>query len=107
MDACIYWEKQDSDALCAVYALNCLLQGPYFDAVVLAQIGNEIDQQETELFSRQSANANVGESGYYSIQVIAKALESQDLDCEYYSTQLNNGAQPASEEAFICNREEH
>lgn len=29
MEEYIYWEQQDSDMLCAVYALNSLLQGPH------------------------------------------------------------------------------
>ena len=36
MEEFVYWERQESDLLCAVHALNSLLQGPYFDAGSLA-----------------------------------------------------------------------
>lgn len=50
----VYWEVQDSDELCAVHAVNSLLQGPYFDAVSLANIAFELDQAEAQLYHRNS-----------------------------------------------------
>lgn len=29
----IYWERQGSDKLCGVHALNSLLQGPFYNEV--------------------------------------------------------------------------
>jgi ataxin-3 len=50
----VYWEVQDSDQLCAVHAINSLLQGPYWDAVTLASIAFELDQAEAQLYRRES-----------------------------------------------------
>ena len=107
MDEYIYWEKQDSGELCAVHAINNLLQGPYFDAVALAQIAHDLDAQERELALAADESQNVAESGYYSIQVIAKALENHVLDTEYYANLVSKGGDPSAENAFICNREYH
>lgn len=35
----IYFEKQDGGALCATFALNNLLQGPFIDEIAMSNIG--------------------------------------------------------------------
>jgi hypothetical protein len=46
----IYFEKQSNDRLCGVHCLNSLLQGPYFDPVMLSEIGLRLDQMENALY---------------------------------------------------------
>jgi ataxin-3 len=52
----IYFEKQSNDRLCGVHCLNSLLQGPYFDPVILSEIGLRLDEDERRLLgnSQQS-----------------------------------------------------
>ncbi|OMJ88141.1 hypothetical protein SteCoe_9956 [Stentor coeruleus] len=99
----IYWECQENDLLCAVHALNSLLQYPYFDAVTLAEIARDIDQEEKQLYQFSGANENVGESGYFSIQAITRALQGKNLQLEYFNSQND----PTVEQAFICNLSSH
>lgn len=99
----IYWECQENDLLCAVHALNSLLQYPYFDAVTLAEIAREIDQEEKQLYQFSGANENVGESGYFSIQAITRALQGKNLQLEYFNPQND----PTIEQAFVCNLSSH
>ena len=47
----IYFEKQSNDRLCGVHCLNSLLQGPYFDAIMLSEIGLRLDQMENSLYA--------------------------------------------------------
>ena len=47
----IYFEKQSNDRLCGVHCLNSLLQGPYFDAIMLSEIGLKLDQMENALYT--------------------------------------------------------
>jgi ataxin-3 len=51
----VYFEKQSNDRLCGVHCLNSLLQGPYFDPVMLSEIGLKLDEMEMRL---------LGSSGY-------------------------------------------
>jgi hypothetical protein len=46
----VYFEKQSNDRLCGVHCLNALLQGPYFDATMLAEIGLKLDDMERALY---------------------------------------------------------
>lgn len=45
----VYFEKQSDDRLCGVHCLNALVQGPYFDAVMLSEIGLRLDEMERAL----------------------------------------------------------
>ena len=45
--AAVFHERQDG-ALCAQHALNALLQGPYYTAVDLANIAQQLDDLEQE-----------------------------------------------------------
>lgn len=76
----IYYEKQGSDRLCAVHCLNSLLQGPYFDAVMLGQIGVRLDEMESELYHRQHSSENVSVDGNFSVQVIEEALKQYGVN---------------------------
>jgi ataxin-3 len=50
----IYFEKQSTDRLCGVHCLNALLQGPYFDPVMLSEIGLQLDEMENRLLGSSS-----------------------------------------------------
>jgi ataxin-3 len=52
----VYFEKQSDDRLCGVHCLNALLQGPFFDAVMLAEIGIRLDEMEKALFNGENVN---------------------------------------------------
>mmetsp|Transcript_3543 Transcript_3543/g.5461 ORF Transcript_3543/g.5461 Transcript_3543/m.5461 type:complete len:217 (-) Transcript_3543:517-1167(-) len=100
----VYWEAQESDELCAVHALNTALQGPYYDPISLASIAQEIDREEQNLYGTSFSSENVGATGFYSVQVISKALQNQSIEMSYYS--LSN-SDPTQEECFICNHQDH
>ncbi|XP_043678877.1 ataxin-3-like isoform X2 [Vespula pensylvanica] len=82
----IFHEKQEG-YLCAQHCLNALLQGPYFNAVDLANFGHQMDEAERirmaesgvdsedyKLFLEQPSE-NMDDSGYFSVQVISSALK--------------------------------
>lgn len=66
--------------LCAQHALNMLLQGPYFSAVDLADIANELDEREKQMLGENDRanfrSQNLDDSGFFSIQVILFFLGS-------------------------------
>ena len=81
----VFHETQDG-SLCAQHCLNSLLQGDYYSAVDLAQIAEQLDKQErlhmaaagnTTDYQRFLAeeSTNYDDSGFFSIQVLQKALE--------------------------------
>ena len=61
---------------------SVLLQGNYFTAVDLAEIGQQLDKQEQLVGGRKSGSEsqNYDDSGYFSIQVLQKALEIWNLE---------------------------
>lgn len=78
--------------MCAQHALNALLQGPYFTAVDLASIANELDEEEKRSMAEGGTDSkeyqefvaagsrNMDDSGFFSVQVIARALRVWQLD---------------------------
>ncbi|GAN11128.1 ataxin-3-like [Mucor ambiguus] len=111
----IYFEKQQQDNLCAQHALNIygsvLLQGNYFTAVDLAEIGQELDKQEQLVGGRRSGSEsqNYDDSGYFSIQVLQKALEIWDLELVPWRSKEMDEARksPTQQTAYICNLRNH
>ena len=117
---CIFHEKQEG-ALCAQHCMNSLLQGPYFNAVDLASIAKDLDEAERQRMAEGSTNSleymnflqqpscNMDDSGYFSIQVICKALEVWNLEMIPYSSQAAEQTRqnPYKEIAFICNQQNH
>ena len=71
----VYFEKQSNDRLCGLHCLNNLLQGPFFDVVMLSEIGIELDKVERELTGGSYSQNNVDDDGNYGIQVLEKALK--------------------------------
>jgi Ataxin-3 len=118
----IFHEKQVG-SLCAQHCLNSLLQGDFFTAIDLAEIGRQLDQQEQQhmaesgLVSRdyqeflKQESSNYDDSGFFSIQVIQKALESFGLELVPFKSknQIAEEARinPILQQAFICNFKEH
>ncbi|KAI9348592.1 ataxin 3 variant ref [Obelidium mucronatum] len=86
----VFWEKQEGQ-LCAQHALNAVLQGPYFSAVDLSQIARDLDSQELDALADGATtpptpsarskfeSQNYDDSGFFSIQVIQKALSVWNL----------------------------
>ncbi|XP_031563610.1 ataxin-3-like isoform X3 [Actinia tenebrosa] len=119
MDA-IFHEKQEG-ALCAQHCLNALLQGPYFTAVDLASIAESLDDEERERMAEgnpsseefqkflQQPSSNMDDSGFFSIQVICKALSVWGLELIPYSHPDSQDARenPQNQKAYICNLQQH
>lgn len=83
---------QQDGRLCAQHCLNAALQGPYFSAVDLAELAlrldederlqmaeNGIDSPEYQRFIAQPSG-NMDDTGYFSVQVISRALSLWNLE---------------------------
>ncbi|XP_012137897.1 ataxin-3 isoform X2 [Megachile rotundata] len=118
----IFHEKQEG-FLCAQHCLNALLQGPYFNAVDLANFGQQMDEEERirmaesgvdsedyKLFLEQPSG-NMDDSGYFSVQVISSALKVWGLELiPYNSTEpaaIMAQNDPIQMKAYICNYKGH
>ena len=116
----IFHEKQEG-SLCAQHCLNSLLQGQYFNAVTLSDIGRQLDDLERQhmavgnvdspeyLAFMQQPSSNYDDSGYFSIQVILKALDMWALQIVQYNSQAASEIRkdPLNELAYICNLSNH
>ncbi|CAH8615492.1 unnamed protein product [Dicrocoelium dendriticum] len=109
----IFHERQEG-SLCAQHCLNALLQGPYFNAVDLAELAAQLDQEESDQLghvnnSRTSHNMN--EEGYFSVQVISKALSIWSLELVPFLRKSPEAdaarAHPENQQAFVCNFQSH
>lgn len=112
----VYHELQDSH-LCGQHCLNNLLQEDFFSAVLLADIAQELDEQErsiitptAEMYSPQTElSSNVDESGNFSIQVLRVALERYhniDLVPWHFKSE-GADSDPLAQQGFVVNRSEH
>ena len=102
----IYHEKQIG-ALCAVHALNNLVQARWFDEVGLAEVARDLDRREAALLSSPVANhesQNVRGDGFFSVQVILQALQRAGLACGQLGSTANRERGDAG---YILNRREH
>jgi hypothetical protein len=116
----IYWEKQEA-AFCAVHAINNLLQGNYFNEWDLSQIAQRLHDDERKLMAEMGTETNdflqfmakdsqhVDDSGNFSIEVIKKALEKIGMQCHSITSEHGKagGKDPLTENAFICNLNDH
>ncbi|XP_071439782.1 ataxin-3-like [Hetaerina americana] len=118
----IFHEKQEG-SLCAQHCLNALLQGPYFTAVELASLAQQLDDEERKRMAESGVDSddyrkfleqpsgNMDDSGYFSVQVISSALEFWGLELVPYSSseQVALMAQkcPTDMQAYICNYRDH
>ena len=105
----LYHEKQIG-ALCAVHAMNNLVQERRFDEVQLAEVARALDRREAELLGtellageQRGESANVRGDGFFSVQVIIEALRRQGFVCDQRATP----GDPARERGFVFNRREH
>lgn len=111
----VYHELQDSH-LCGQHCLNNLLQEDFFSAVLLADIAQELDEQERSIISptdvyspRSEQSSNVDESGNFSIQVLRVALERYhniDLVPWHFKSE-GADSDPLQQQGFVVNRSEH
>lgn len=116
----VFHEKQDG-SLCAQHCLNSLLQGPYFTPIDLANFAQELDDAERERMAEgdtssaeflrflQQPSANVDDSGFFSVQVLSKALKVWNLELVPLQSKAAQQAQqcPQEQAAFICHLHEH
>ncbi|XP_065189609.1 ataxin-3-like [Sycon ciliatum] len=116
----IFHEKQEG-SLCAQHCLNALLQGAYFNAVDLANIGQQLDEAERSRMAEGGVHSaeynqfvargssNVDDSGFFSVQVIENAVSAFNLRLVRFDSPQATAARtsPAAGQAFICNLMEH
>ena len=104
----LYHEKQIG-ALCAVHALNNLVQRRQFDEVELAGVARGLDDAEAELMggARERESQNVRSDGFFSVQVILASLQRIGLACAQQGNGASSSEPPARERGFIFNRREH
>ncbi|CAL8095585.1 unnamed protein product [Calicophoron daubneyi] len=109
----IFHEKQDG-SLCAQHCLNALLQGQFFSAIDLAELAKQLDEQERQELghgSNASHSQNMNETGYFSVQVISKALSIWSLELVPFLRQSPEAEEarlhPENQRAFICNFRDH
>lgn len=105
--------KQQEGSLCGQHCLNNLLQGAYFSAVDLADLASQLDETErSHLGSNSSSTShNMDDSGYFSIQVLQKALDIWNI-CLFSFKSSRPEAVAArndahSQKAYICNFQDH
>ncbi|EFA77822.1 predicted protein [Heterostelium album PN500] len=116
----VYFEHQVA-SLCGVHCLNTLLQGSYFTAVDLANVAHELDEKERDVMLQAGVDSsdfikfaaegsgNVADDGFYSVQVLEKALSSFNLTCTSINNKENADviANPLKENGFMCNLQQH
>lgn len=103
----MYWEQQRSDQLCAVHAINAVLQAPIYTEVDLAEVAQELDREERSMGRRSAENVSL--DGFFSIQVIIRALHSQGITLEYLdqSQFLSGQSDPTNATSLIFNLHSH
>ncbi|KAL5254343.1 hypothetical protein ACHWQZ_G013953 [Mnemiopsis leidyi] len=115
----IHHEVQEGQ-LCAQHCLNTLLQCPVFDAIQLASIAQQLDSEETskmaegssEEYSRflEQPSSNMDDSGFFSVQVIMRALEVYGLSAKHWKHPdlIEARNHPADNfSALVCNLNQH
>ncbi|KAH9400821.1 Ataxin-3 [Tyrophagus putrescentiae] len=119
----IYHEKQEG-RLCAVHCLNNLLQGSYFTAVDLGNLADQLDEAELQQMAEggfdgedyrrfvASPSSNKDDTGYFSLQVIQKALSNLTMEMIPFNNKSSNlaislRANPTAAQAFICHYQDH
>ncbi|KAJ3308620.1 hypothetical protein HDV04_001033 [Boothiomyces sp. JEL0838] len=112
LDIEIFHEKQEGQ-LCAQHAINNLLQGSYFTAVDLSSIAQQLDQEELQTLEAQTnfQSSNYDDSGFFSVQVVARALQVFGLELLPYGSSdpiaKYANTNPESQSAYICNLDQH
>eukprot|EP01084_Bolivina_argentea_P063238 115522_1 len=117
MSAKIYFEAQDEEfQLCGQHSLNNLLQGAYFTAFDLGDIGATLDRQEQLLYNDKTKSihaemcySNVSMSGSFSLDVLLAALNQMNIRALSLSHPECSTAHrhPEREVGFIINHAGH
>jgi len=118
----IFHEQQEG-SLCAQHCLNSLLQGQFYSAVDLAELATELDDMERVRMAEmgeenpeyqrfiQQASSNMDDSGFFSVQVITRALSVWGLDLLPLNSSnpeaVRAKSSAISATAYICNYREH
>ncbi|KAF9905394.1 Ataxin-3 [Linnemannia zychae] len=110
----IFHEQQEGN-LCAQHCLNSLLQGPYFTAIDLAELAQQLDLQEQAALDNIGPGAkavksqNMDDSGFFSVQVLSHALSIWNLQIVPWGSKevVDAKSEPEREAAFICNLDQH
>jgi len=118
----IFHEQQEG-SLCAQHCLNVLLQGQFYSAVDLAELATELDTMERVRMGEmgedspeyqrfiQQPSANMDDSGFFSVQVISRALSVWGLELVPLNSSnpaaVRAKASAISATAYICNYREH
>lgn len=111
----IYHETQYGN-LCALHAINNLLQNTVFTARELAAIGRRLDNYETSLIEETSSDddntsENLDDTGNFSIQVISYALSLCHLELIPFNSSDPRAVSARqctfNQQAFICHKNSH
>ena len=88
-----YWERQGDGMMCAMHAINCLLQRHAVDGDYLHAVAARLDAEEHQILEGAQgdmADRNARPDGEFTIQVIQRAL--QLLGGEWSLTDTRNPA---------------
>ena len=89
---------QQEGQLCGQHCLNALLQGPYYTAVDLGSIAQQLDEEERRRMGEagedsaeyrrfvNQPSSNMDDTGFFSVQVIANALNVWGLELVSYGS---------------------
>ena len=108
----VYFERQQG-LLCAQHCINNLLQNEYFSAVDLADLAQQCDQDELKNMQsseNHTQSDNYDDSGFFSIQVVARALQCWNINLVSIASQeyrTNFVCPRMGTKAFICNFNQH
>ena len=117
----IFHEQQDG-SLCAQHCLNSLLQDQVYSAMDLAELARELDVAERDQIALagdnleyrrfiQEPSHNMDDTGFFSVQVIERALSFWDLTLTPFTSldplAVRARSSPISANAYICNYQEH
>jgi len=118
----VIFHEQQEGSLCAQHCLNSLLQDQVYSALDLAELARELDtverdqmalQGDTPEYRRfiQEPSHNMDDSGFFSVQVIERALSFWELTLTSFTSSdplaVRARGSPISANAYICNYREH
>jgi len=114
---------QQEGSLCAQHCLNSLLQGQFYSAIDLGELATELDAMERRRMAEvgedspeyraflQQPSTNMDDSGFFSVQVISRALEVWGLQLLPLNSSdplaVRAKQAPISATSYICNYREH
>jgi ataxin-3 len=108
----IYHEKQVG-ALCGVHCVNNVMQAPLFVHEDFAKVARHLDARERYLldgdYMASEDGFNHRADGFFNVQVIRAALQDRGFGMEPLTGETMKAAlaEPAKQQGFICNKEEH